>query len=61
MVKFVTLDSVSLPKVFSLILDKLLVLKALSQKKNKFVSLEIVMVTINNLSVIGLSVIQFGP
>ena len=61
MVKFVTLDSVSLPKVFSLILDKLLVLKALSQKKNKFVSLEIVMVTINDLLVIGLSVIQFGP
>ena len=48
----------SLPKVFSLILDKLLVLKALSQKKNKFVFSEIVMVTINNLLVTGLPVIQ---
>ena len=61
MVKFVTLDSVSTKKVFSLILDKLLVLKALSQKKNKCVFLEIiVMVTINNLLVTGLPVIQFS-
>ena len=51
----------SLPKVFSLILDKLLVLKALSQKKNKCVFLEIiVMVTINNLLVTGLPIIQFS-
>ena len=51
----------SLPKVSSLILDKLLVLKALSQKNNKCVFLEIiVMVTINNLLVTGLPVIQFS-
>ena len=51
----------SLPKASSLILDKLSVLKALSQKNNKCVFLEIiVMVTINNLLVTGLPVIQFS-
>ena len=50
----------SLTKIFSLILDKLLALKALSQKNNKFVFLEIAMVMINNLLVTGLPVIQFG-